>query len=144
MSTCPFAPAGNPVIAIAIDPVEIAYVTPTLSRVPTASERCCVKTEDVQIPIGVAANVCNVSVNVITSATGNQAGDCDAVSQPEANQGGGGNTRQEGLVNVNVDDVQVPIGIAANVCNVSANVLAFASGNQVGDCDAATGPRANQ
>ena len=103
-----------------------------------------VSVTDVQIPIGVAANVCNVSVNVITSATGNQAGDCDAVSQPDANQGGGGNTRQEGLVNVNVDDVQVPIGIAANVCNVSANVLAFASGNQIGDCDAVTGPRANQ
>jgi hypothetical protein len=40
--------------------------------------------------------------------------------------------QQSGLVNVNVEDVdlgviaqvQVPIGIAANVCNVGANVLA--------------------
>lgn len=103
-----------------------------------------VNVDDVQVPIGVAANICNVSVNVITAATGNQAGDCDAVSQPEANQGGGSNGNQRGLVNVSLTDVQIPIGIAANVCNVSANVIAQASGNQVGDCDSATGPRANQ
>src|SRR4051794_41587556 len=35
-------------------------------------------------------------------------------------------TQQDGLVNVNVENVtaQVPIGIAANVCDVNANVLA--------------------
>ncbi len=34
--------------------------------------------------------------------------------------------RQEGLVNVNVSDVvvELPIGIAANVCDFNANVLA--------------------
>jgi hypothetical protein len=34
--------------------------------------------------------------------------------------------KQSGLVNVNVEDVvvQVPVGVAANVCGVSANVLA--------------------
>ena len=103
-----------------------------------------VSATDIQIPIGVAANVCNVSVNLITSATGNLLGECDAVSQVEADQNGGGNTNQQGLVNVNVDDVQVPIGIAANVCNVSANVIAFASGNAAGDCYAVTGTRAEQ
>jgi hypothetical protein len=44
------------------------------------------------------------------------------VSVPAAAQ------QQEGLINVNVTDVgvvaQVPIGIAANVCGVNANVLA--------------------
>ena len=34
--------------------------------------------------------------------------------------------QQRGLVNVNVEDntIQVPIGIAANICDVNANVLA--------------------
>jgi hypothetical protein len=99
---------------------------------------------DVQIPIGIAANVCQVSANVITAASGNQAGDCDAVSRPSAHQGGGGSTRQRGLVNVSVDDVQVPIGVAANICQVSVNVISEASGNQLGRCDAVTAPSANQ
>ena len=48
---------------------------------------------------------------------------------------------QNGLVNVAVGDVvvQVPIGIAANVCpNLNANVLAqqFAGTDQVANCNA--------
>ncbi len=45
---------------------------------------------------------------------------------------------QEGLVNVNVagNNVQVPIGVAAQVCpNVSANVLAQAAGQQEAVCE---------
>lgn len=48
--------------------------------------------------------------------------------------------QQRGLVNVNVEDVtiQVPVGIAANVCDVNANVLAQQIA-QTGsaECDAA-------
>ncbi|MDQ3269453.1 MAG: hypothetical protein M3Q11_04580 [Pseudomonadota bacterium] len=65
--------------------------------------------------------------------------------------------QQEGLVNVNVTDVellnniandldvnvsqipvtvQAPIGIAANVCDVNANVLAAQGRGQGGSCDA--------
>jgi hypothetical protein len=63
--------------------------------------------------------------------------------------------RQEGLVNVNVSDirveladlidvqenqipvtVQVPIGVAANVCDVNANVLAEQARNGTANCDA--------
>jgi hypothetical protein len=84
----------------------------------------------VQIPVGVAANVCNVTANVLatnplTTLTGSP---CTSVSNPSASGGGGGggNTNQQGLVNVSLTNttVQVPIGIAANVCNVAANVLA--------------------
>jgi hypothetical protein len=66
--------------------------------------------------------------------------------------------QQEGLVNVNVElvkneiaknidvdvsqipvTVQVPVGIAANVCNVDANVLAQEKqGEQTANCDAQT------
>src|SRR3712207_9590116 len=47
-------------------------------------------------------------------------------------------TTQEGLVNVNVENVtaQVPIGIAANVCDVNANVLAEQLRNGGAECDA--------
>lgn len=65
--------------------------------------------------------------------------------------------QQAGLVNVNVEDVdllndlnlaapvtvQVPIGIAANVCNVQANVLAAAIAQDgEADCDAENNSRA--
>lgn len=103
-----------------------------------------VSATDVQVPIGIAANVCQVSANVLASASGNQLGDCDAVSQPTADQHHGGSTNQRGLVNVSISDVQIPIGVAANVCQVSVDVLAFASGNQAGDCDAVSQVTATQ
>ena len=96
----------------------------------------------IQIPIGVAANVCGVAVNVLATATAVAPVDCDAVAGAEATGpaagGGGGGGNQQGLVNLYVADntVQVPIAIAANICGVSANVLA--SGTLVGpaSCDA--------
>src|SRR3954470_14712085 len=95
----------------------------------------------VQIPIGVAANVCGVAVNVLATATAVAPVDCDAVAGAEATgpaAGGGGGGNQRGLVNLYVADntIQVPIAIAANICGVSANVLA--AGTLVGpaSCDA--------
>ncbi len=81
----------------------------------------------IQIPIGIAANVCDVSVNVLAEQL-DQADNCDAITGATATRAGGdgGDTRQEGLVNLAVEDnvVQVPVGLAANICDVSANVLA--------------------
>ena len=113
----------------------------------------------VAVPIGVAANVCNLSVAAVAalSAAG---GECDAESNTmalsqamgEAVAGGGGggggggaNNEQTGLVNVNVQDlalalpvsVALPIGIAANVCNVSVALL-LAGSAAGGACDATT------
>jgi hypothetical protein len=122
----------------------MALVGATSADAATQRGLVNVNVDDVQVPVAVAANVCNVSINVITQATGNQIGECDAVSEPTANQNGGGNTNQNGLVNISLTDVQIPIGVAANVCNVSANVIAAASGNQAGDCDAVARPGANQ
>ena len=103
-----------------------------------------VSATQVQVPIGIAANVCQVSANVLASASGNQLGNCDAVSQPTADQNHGGSTNQRGLVNISISDVQIPIGVAANVCQVSVNVLALASGNQAGTCDAVSQVTATQ
>jgi hypothetical protein len=95
----------------------------------------------VQIPIGIAANVCGVTVNLLAQGilTGPTA--CDAVSGATAtaaphNNGGGSN--QSGLVNLAVENntIQVPVGIAANICGVTANVLATATATGGATCDA--------
>ena len=81
----------------------------------------------VQLPIAVAANVCDVNVAVLAELA-DQAGTCTATADSAASAGpsGNGNVRQEGLVNVLVDDVvvQAPIALAANVCDVNVAVLA--------------------
>lgn len=81
----------------------------------------------VQVPIGVALNVCDVTVAVLAGTTLDDAAPCNAEggSIALAPDSGGGNTRQRGLINVNLQDVtaQVPIGIAANICDVSVGVL---------------------
>jgi hypothetical protein len=96
----------------------------------------------VQIPIGIAANVCGVAVNVLATATATAPVDCTAVAGAEATgrggTGGGSGGRQSGLVNLYVADnvVQVPIGIAANICGVAANVLAQGTATGPVSCDA--------
>src|SRR5215207_891173 len=81
----------------------------------------------VQLPIAVAANVCDVNVAVLAQFVDDAAA-CEATADSTATAGPNqrGNTRQEGLVNVLVDDVlvQAPISVAANVCDVNVAVLA--------------------
>jgi hypothetical protein len=95
----------------------------------------------VQIPIGIAANVCDVAVNVLATATLTSPADCTAVSGATATStgsGGGGGGSQSGLVNLYVanNTIQVPIGIAANICDVAANVLAQGTATGPASCDA--------
>ena len=95
----------------------------------------------VQIPIGVAANVCGVSVNVLSTATLTSPVNCTAVSGATATStgnGGGGGGNQHGLVNLYVanNTIQVPVGIAANVCGVAANVLAQGVATGTATCNA--------
>ena len=96
----------------------------------------------VQIPIGVAANVCDVAVNVLATATVTSPADCTAVAPATAfstgGGGGGGGGSQSGLVNLWVSDntIQVPIGIAANICDVAVNVLAQGTATGPAECAA--------
>ncbi|GAB3301328.1 hypothetical protein GCM10027451_04470 [Geodermatophilus aquaeductus] len=84
---------------------------------------------DVQIPIGIAANICDVDVAVLVQDLLDDAAQCDAVATPNAvitrpaDDGAPGT--QEGLVNVNVSNIaiQAPIGVVANVCDVNVAVL---------------------
>ena len=95
----------------------------------------------VQIPIGIAANVCDVAVNVLSVATFTSPADCTAMAPATAYStggGGGGGGSQSGLVNLWVSNntIQVPIGIAANICDVAVNVLAQGTATGPAHCDA--------
>jgi hypothetical protein len=97
------------------------------------------------LPIAAAANVCDVDVVVLateillsdaTMCTAD-AGAAGVVSGPVGG-GSGPPTRQEGLVNVNVEDntILVPIVIAANVCDVTVAILATDLQDGSATCDA--------
>jgi hypothetical protein len=95
----------------------------------------------VQIPVGIAANVCGVAVNILSSATTTAPVDCTAVSGARATSTGGGGSSggsQQGLINLYVanNTIQVPIGIAANICGVAANVLASDASTGTATCKA--------
>jgi len=102
----------------------------------------------VQVPVAVAANICGVQANVITSGAFGGNAICTSASRSTANGGGGGggSTTQQGLVNVAITNntVQVPIGVAANICGVQANVIAANTfgGNAI--CTATSRATANQ
>lgn len=90
----------------------------------------------VQVPVSVAANVCDLDANVLASQfVGSDKTACEIDQETAAENGigtgsnggsGNGNGQQEGLVNLSVDGntLQVPVGVAANVCDVDANVIA--------------------
>ena len=83
----------------------------------------------VQIPIGVAANICGVTAAVLSQQIQSGDVDCTAISNATAfstGNGGGGGAQQNGLVNVAVTDntVQVPVSAAANIWGVGVAVLA--------------------
>ena len=82
----------------------------------------------VQVPVAVAANICDVNVAVLAEVADDAAA-CEATADSTATAGPNSNgppTRQEGLVNVLLDDilVQVPVSVAANICDVNVAVLA--------------------
>ena len=97
----------------------------------------------VQIPIGVAANVCGVAVNLLAQNIANGDNTCNAVAGATATRaggggGGGGGGNQQWLITLYVADntVQVPVGIAANLCGIAANILAQDTTTGDAACDA--------
>jgi hypothetical protein len=98
----------------------------------------------VQVPIGVAANVCDVNVAVLANLVDTGAADtCTAVANATAEPvtvgaPTPGATTQNGLVNVNLSNVtiQVPIAAAVNICDVNAAVLASLTDVAGASCDA--------
>ena len=106
----------------------------------------------VQIPVGLAANVCDVNVAVIAALV--DAGDrtrCTAVADATAKNIEVGAppdepVTQTGLVNVNIGDVtiQVPIAAAINICDVNAAVLAVLIDTSSATCTAEARSRADR
>jgi hypothetical protein len=95
----------------------------------------------VQIPVSLAASICDVNVAVLVDQLQDAPADCAAHAGSEANiefADPGGPTTQEGLMNVLVSDVfvQVPIGIAANVCDVNVDILVSELQDAPATCDA--------
>jgi hypothetical protein len=85
------------------------------------------------VPVGVAANVCDVNANVLAEQARLGDATCTATAesiatpgQGNGNGGGGGHQAGNSLVNVQIGDVTImlPIALAANVCDVNVNVLA--------------------
>ena len=92
-----------------------------------------------QAPLALAANICDVDVNVLSTVLQLGQAECDATAESIASEGEGGDgATQSGLVNVNVSDltVQAPLAVAANLCDVSVNVLATALTAPEAECDA--------
>jgi hypothetical protein len=94
----------------------------------------------VQVPVSVAANICDVNVAVLVSEFNDDAAACEATATSTANAEpmNGPPTQQEGLVNVLLDDVliQVPVSVAANVCDVNVALLADIVNDDAFACEA--------
>jgi hypothetical protein len=118
--------------AAALSVTGIAMATPANAQPNRADQdglvNLALQDTNVQIPIGIAANVCGVAVNLLASQTATGPVDCEAegVTSAERERGGPNNARQNGLVNVAIQDtnVQVPVAVAANICGVAVNAIA--------------------
>lgn len=106
----------------------LALAAPAAAQTQEGLVNVNVSDVTVQAPIAVAANVCDTNVNVLAQQLGMGGAECDAQATSDAvfTPQEGPAPNQEGLVNVNVDDVvvQLPITVAANVCDTNVNVLA--------------------
>jgi hypothetical protein len=94
-----------------------------------------------QVPIGIAANICDIAVNVLAEQVRDGDTVCDATATSDAvfeREDGDDPVFQRGLVNVNAGDitVQVPVAVAANVCDVAVNALATQMRTGEVECDA--------
>ncbi len=82
---------------------------------------------NVQVPVDVAATICDVNVAVLTQDLLDDSAPCNAAGDGDARitMADSGDTSQEGLVNVNLTgvNVQIPVNVAAVVCDVNVAVL---------------------
>jgi hypothetical protein len=100
-----------------------------------------------QLPIAIAANVCDVNVNVLAEQIRDGGAECDADATSDAVIDGGEDCEaptQEGLVNVNINClfIQVPVAVAANICDVNVNALATQLRDGGAECEAVADPDA--
>ena len=108
----------------------LSATAPGLAANQTGLVNVNIEDNTIQLPIALAANVCDVTVAILVADLRDDGeATCEAtavsVATAEPGGGGGGNTNQTGLVNVNVsgNTVQVPLAVALNICDVDLAVL---------------------
>ena len=86
---------------------------------------------EVLVPIGIAANLCDINANILALQDRTGGADCKANAESVASPGSDGgngadNTAGDALVNVQLSDITVlvPISAAANLCDININALA--------------------
>lgn len=121
------------IVAVAVSTATAAAVTagPAAAQPQSGLVNVDLSGNTVQVPIAVAANVCNLQVGVLAQGLTQGAVPCTARGTSlsrSTGTGGGGGGAQQGLVNIAAtkNTIQVPVGIAANICGVQAGVLATA------------------
>lgn len=94
----------------------------------------------VQVPVALAANICDTTVNVLATQLADGSAPCDAAADGTATRGDSGpnSTRQRGLVNIALTNttIQVPIGVALNLCDTTVNALSLQVVDGAAECDA--------
>jgi hypothetical protein len=140
--------AALAVIAVAVG----AIGAPAASAQPQQNGlvNLTVDNNTVQVPIGVAANVCDVNVAVLVNTFLDTAQPCTADAQPiavtSAPPPGATPVQQDGLVNVDIsgNTVQIPVAVALNVCDVNVALLTGVFLDQSAPCVTNANPRARQ
>jgi hypothetical protein len=134
---------GSALLALAL--VSPAAAAPGGNQVGDTLVNVQISDVTIAVPIAIAANLCDINVNVLAGQV--DAGDttCEATAEsiatPGSNGGNGGqNGNQAGnsLVNVQITDLEVlvPIALAANLCDTSVNILARQLALGDAECDA--------
>ena len=97
---------------------------------------------NVQVPIGLAANICDVNVAVLVNDFLDDAAPCRSDAEAGAvfvsSDGGGEPQAQTGLINLSIsgNNVQIPVAAALNVCDVNVAVLVDLFDDDSATCDA--------
>lgn len=123
--------------------IGLATATPTQAATQRGLVNVNVEDVVVQVPVGLAANVCDVDVAILAHGLADGPTQCTADTDTGAiavsDGSKGRSTRQSGLVNLNIEDVriQVPVAVAANVCDVDVAVLSGLLLDGPTTCDAA-------
>jgi hypothetical protein len=125
------SPSARLAAALATAVLSVGLAAPAGAQPQSGLVNVVVANNTVQVPIAVAANVCELQVGILAQQLRQGPVDCRATAnavatRPNGGGGGGGGGQQQGLVNLAITDntIQVPVGIAANICGVQAAVLA--------------------
>jgi len=130
--------------------LSMAFAAPAQAQNQAGDSLVNVQVADlnVLVPVGVAANLCDVNANVLAAQAREGGATCTATSTSTASpgqSGGGGNQAGNSLVNVQIDDttVAIPIAVAADICDVNVNILAQQLRTGGATCEATSSAQAS-